>query len=261
MYAEINWFLMHYEVFGDAGCPLLWLHGWSGTGADWKFVFKDVPAGFQIIGPDMRGNGASSGFEGIHRFQQSGRDIFALLDRLHIEQVKAIGLSGGGITLLHMAIHQPERIEAMALVSVPPHFPEQARAIQRAFSFEALPEREQTMMRQRSLGGDKQIAWLIEQTHKMAESTDDVNFSPQMLHAIQARTLIVFGDSDPLYPVKLALELKKEIRNSSLWIIPKGGHGPIFGPHAARFEETAIAFLNGREFPQIIDNDRRFDSC
>lgn len=247
MNAPINGFDMHYEVFGEAGSPLLWLSGWTGTGADWKFVFKDVPAGFQIIGPDLRGNGASSGFEGIHRFEQSARDVFALLDHLGVERVKAIGLSGGGIALLHMATQQPSRIDAMVLVSVPPYFPQQARAIQRAFAFEALPELEQSMMRQRSQGGDSQIAWLIEQTHNMAESTDDVNFTPQMLNTVQARTLIVFGDSDPLYPVSLAHELRSHIPNSSLWIVPGGGHGPVFGAHAALFEETVTAFLKGRE--------------
>jgi pimeloyl-ACP methyl ester carboxylesterase len=245
MEANINGSRMHYEVFGSAGGPLLWLHGWSGTGADWKFVFKDVPEGFQIIGPDLRGNGASAGFEGTHHFQQSARDVFALLDFLGVERVKAIGLSGGGIALLHMAIQQPERIEAMVLVSVPPYFPEQARAIQRAFSFEALPEREQTLIRQRSQGGEKQIGWLIEQTHNMAESSDDVHFTRETLHTVQARTLVVFGDSDPLYPVELASELRRAIPDSSLWIVPNGGHGPIFGSHAARFEETATAFLAG----------------
>jgi hypothetical protein len=44
----------------------------------YRIVFKDVPAGFQIVGPDMRGNGASSGFEGIHHFQPSARDIFVI---------------------------------------------------------------------------------------------------------------------------------------------------------------------------------------
>src|SRR5690349_9499357 len=82
MNADISGFLMHYEIFGDGECPLLWLHGWTGTGADWKFIFKEVPGGFQIIGPDLRGNGASSGFEGTHRFEQSARGVLALLDHL-----------------------------------------------------------------------------------------------------------------------------------------------------------------------------------
>ena len=255
MDAEINGFRMHYEVFGEAGRPLLWLHGWSGTGADWKFAFTDVPPGFQIIGPDMRGNGASSGFEGTHSFQQSARDVFALLDRLGIRRVKAIGLSGGGITLLHMATQQPDRIEDMVVISAPPHFSERARLIQKAFSWESLSDREQTMMMQRCQGGETQIAWLIEQTHCMAESTSDVDFTPATLQRIQARTLIVFGDSDPLYPVELAIELQRGIPTSSLWIVPNGGHGAIFGPQASQFEKTALSFLNGLEYsgPSTID--------
>ncbi len=244
-HAPINGFRMHYELFGTEAQPLLWLHGWSGTGADWKFAFRGVPHGFHIIGPDMRGNGASSGFEGVHSFQQSARDVFALLDHLGIPRVKAIGLSGGGIVLLHMAIQQPERIEDMVVISAPPYFPEQARAIQRAFSWESLPGREQAMMLERCSGGGQQIEWLIEQTHRMAESTGDVDFTPALLQTIRARTLIVFGDSDPLYPVELAKELQAGIPKSKLWIVPNGGHGPIFGPYAPQFEKAVTTFLNG----------------
>ncbi len=64
---EINGYRMHYELLGE---PLLWLHGWSGTGQDWKYIFKDPPAGFLVIGPDGRGNGGSTGFEGMHSFRQ-----------------------------------------------------------------------------------------------------------------------------------------------------------------------------------------------
>ena len=241
---EVNRYRMHYELFGDpAGEPLLWLHGWSGTGQDWKFIFKDPPAGFRLIGPDVRGNGASTGFEGTHSFRQSARDILALLDHLGVRRVKAIGLSGGGIALLHVATQQPDRIEAMIVISAPPYFPDQARAIQREFSFESLPDPERKAMRERSKGGQEQLDWLMEQTRAMADTTDDVQFAPAVLRTIAARTLIVFGDADPLYPISLALELRKAIPRSSLWVVPNGGHGPVFGPHAPRFVETATEFL------------------
>ena len=242
---EVNGYRLHYEMFGDpSGEPLLWLHGWTGTGADWQFIFKEPPPRFQLIGPDIRGNGASTGFQGSHSFRQSAHDIFALLDHLDVHRFKAIGLSGGGITLLHMAIQQPDRIEAMIAVSAPPYFPEQARTIQRQFSFASLNEVEKNAMRERSKGGQQQIDWLIEQTHAMANNYDDVNFTPQVLGTIKAPTLIVFGDSDPLYPVHLASDLSDSIPQSSLWIVPNGGHGPVFGPNAARFAEVAIDFLS-----------------
>ncbi len=51
------------------------------------------------------------------------------------------------------------------------------------------------------------------------------------------------GDRDPLYPVEQAVELLRGIPNASLWVVPNGGHGPIFGEQAAPFVRTATAFL------------------
>jgi pimeloyl-ACP methyl ester carboxylesterase len=221
---EVNGYRMHFALFGDpAGEPVLWISGWSGTGEDWQHIFKEVPAGFQVVGPDLQGNGASTGHQGKHSFRQSARDIFALLDHLGIHRVKGVGLSGGGIILLHMATQQPDRIEAMITISAPPYFPPQARAIQRQFSFAALDEAEKIRLRERCKGGQEQIDWLVEQSHAMAETYDDVDFTPPLLGTITARTLIVFGDIDPLYPVRLAFELREAIPRSSLWVVPNGG--------------------------------------
>ena len=74
-------------------------------------------------------------------------------------------------------------------------------------------------------------------------------FTPPLLATITARTLIVFGDRDFLYPVSLAFDLHAAIPNSHLWVVPNGGHGPVFGAHAPQFAETALAFLRG-EWPQ-----------
>jgi pimeloyl-ACP methyl ester carboxylesterase len=50
---------------------------------------------------------------------------------------------------------------------------------------------------------------------------------------------------DPFYPVRLADEMYAALLRPYLWIIPNGGHCPIFGPIAPRFVETATAFLRG----------------
>jgi pimeloyl-ACP methyl ester carboxylesterase len=78
----------------------------------------------------------------------------------------------------------------------------------------------------------------------MAEG-DDPNFTPPQLATISADTLIVFGDRDPLYPVSLAVELREAIPNSWLWVVPNGGHGPIFGPAASMFAATVVEFFSG----------------
>lgn len=133
----------------------------------------------------------------------------------------------------------------MVVISAPPYFPEQARAIQRQFSFDLLSETEKIAMRERSKSGQKQIDWLMAQTQLMANTYDDVNFTPPLLGTITAPTLIVFGDADPLYPVRLAFELRESIPRAALWIVPNGGHGPVFGSNANPFAKTASEFLRG----------------
>src|SRR5262249_45087915 len=162
----------------------------------------------------------------------------ALLDSLRIERVKAIGLSGGGITLLHMATARPACLEAMVVVSAPPYFPAQARALQRGFSESALSEGELDLLRKRHRRGGNQVARRSEQGRASAGSYDDVSFPPPPLGTIAAETLVVFGDRDPFYPVALAFELYAAIPRSYLWVVPNAGHGPVFGDAAPRFAET-----------------------
>jgi pimeloyl-ACP methyl ester carboxylesterase len=244
MVVEINGVELNYETAGD-GQPLLWLHGFMGAGSDWKYIFKDPPVGFRLIAPDLRGHGASTNPSGEFSFRQAAKDVRALLRHLGIDAVKAIGLSGGGITLLHMATAEPMCIESMVIVSAPPYFPATARAIQRQLSEARLGEFEMDLMRKRHRHGDSQVQQLFAHGRAFADSYDDVNFTPPYLATIVAETLIVFGDCDPLYPVSLAFELRAAIPRSHLWVVPNAGHGPVFGDRAPLFAATALAFLQG----------------
>jgi pimeloyl-ACP methyl ester carboxylesterase len=242
MMLATNGMQLYYDTIGQ-GEPLLWLHGGLGHGADWRYLFGEPPAGYQLIAPDMRGHGRSTGAGATYSFRQSALDLFALLDHLQISHVKAIGLSGGGITALHMATLQPDRITAMVVVSAPAAFPPQARAIQRIYCEAMLTEAERLRMRERH-PREGQIETLFAQVHAFADG-DDPNFTSAHLATIAADTLIVFGDRDPLYPVSLALELRDAIPRSWLWVVPNGGHGPIFGAAAPLFVDTALAFFRG----------------
>jgi pimeloyl-ACP methyl ester carboxylesterase len=244
MLLAVNGIDLHYEIVGD-GEPLLWLHGFLGCGDDWRYVFKDPPAGYQLIAPDLRGHGVSTNPPGTFSFRDGARDIASLARHLGLTRVKAIGLSGGGITLLHLATSHPALLDAMVVVSAPPYFPEQARAIQRQTSEALLGEATMAHMRRSHKQGEAQIQALLAHARALADSYDDVNFTPSLLSTIGARTLIVFGDSDPFYPVSLAFELHAAMPRARLWVVPGGGHGPVFGEHAPRFVETALAFLAG----------------
>jgi pimeloyl-ACP methyl ester carboxylesterase len=223
--ADVNGLKLFYRDTGT-GEPLLLLHGFTGSGDDWQHVFAEPLSGYRVIAPDLRGHGRSTNPSGSFKFADVARDVFALLDHLGIGSMKAIGMSAGANTLLHMATQQPDRVTAMVHVSGTPRFPDQARAIMRATTEQTMPNAE-----------------LRGYAHAFADDRSDMNFDAASLSTITSRTLIVHGDRDPLYPVELAVELLRSISHSALWVVPNGGHGPIFGEQAAPFVRTAAAFL------------------
>lgn len=232
----------HYFEIHGTGEPLLLLHGFTGSSQDWTASANEWGTQFQLIVPDLRGHGRSSTLSKPFRHEDAAKDMLALLDHLGIGACKGVGVSGGGNVLLHMATNQPERVKAMVLVSATPYFPEQARTIMSQYA-DGMSEQQLEILRLRHPGGAAQINALLASSKAFATSYDDMNFTLPFLSTIQARTLIVQGDRDPLYPVEISIEMAKAIRQSSLWIIPNGGHGPVIGSRWFEFVKTAAAFL------------------
>jgi pimeloyl-ACP methyl ester carboxylesterase len=172
--------------------------------------------------------------------------VSALLDALGVTRCRAVGLSLGGNTLLHLATREPARVSAMAIVSSPLHYPASARAIMAASDPDGQSPDEWAAMRARHEGGDAQIRALFAHARAFATSHDDMAFTPPLLATITARTLIVYGDRDPFYPVEMAVELYRAIPGAALAVVPRGGHGPIFvEPERGWFARASLAFLDG----------------
>jgi pimeloyl-ACP methyl ester carboxylesterase len=244
LYAGINGMRMYYEIRGE-GEPLVLLHGFSGSGTAWEEFAEELSQNYQLIIPDLRGHGQSTNPSGEFTHRQSARDVFALLDELKIETFRGMGISTGGMTLIHMATQQPERAEAMVLIGATIYFPEQAREIMRRTSVEGLSERQWEAHRRRHHHGDDQIRALINQFHRFKDSYDDMNFTPPFLGTIRARTFVVHGDRDEFFPVSIPIEMYRHIPSSYLWIVPNGGHVPIHGKNHAPFVEKSLEFLRG----------------
>jgi pimeloyl-ACP methyl ester carboxylesterase len=240
---HVNGIDLFYEVEG-AGEPLLLLHGGTGTHENWAYAGRDqFLREYRLIAPDARGHGRSTNPGRTITHRQCALDMLGLLDHLGIQRCRAIGISMGGNILLHMATMQPERIAAMVTVSSTMYFPEQARAIMRQIPVENQPPSEWETMRQRHKLGDDQIVALWEWGRGMSVSYDDMNFTPPSLSRITASTLIVYGDRDFLYPIEMGVEMHRAIPKSALWVVPNGGHGPVFMDAATQFAQTALTFL------------------
>ena len=243
--ASVNGIELYVERSGE-GEALLLLHGGGGAGVNWQLIFDAAPEGYELVVPDLRGHGRSTNAGSGVTFRQLARDVIALMDSLRVTRFKAIGMSMGAKTLLHVATMLPERVEATVLVSGAPYFPEATRALMRAASAVAHDDQDWARMRQWHTHGDDQIRAIWAMPEQFANDYEDMSFTPPRLGRIQANTLIVHGDQDPLYPVALALEMHVAIPRSHLWVVPNGGHVPIFGNIAPLFARTALEFLNGK---------------
>jgi pimeloyl-ACP methyl ester carboxylesterase len=243
----VNGITLAYRVIGE-GEPLVLLHGFSETGRSWSGVLDDLSAHYRVIVPDLRGHGRSTNPSGRFTHRQSALDIFALLDRLGVSAFRAMGISTGGMTLLHMATGQPQRVEAMVLIGATSHFPEQAREIMRASDPESLSVEALERRGQAHSGGAEQARALASQFFAFKDSYDDMNFTRPYLSTITASTLIVHGDRDAFFPVSIPVEEYEAIPDSYLWIVPNGGHVPLLGPERERtfFTEVVLDFLAGQ---------------
>lgn len=166
----VNGMRMYYEARGS-GSPLVLLHGFFCCGRSWQPLLTKLAADYRLIIPDLRGHGRSTNPTKRFTHGQSARDVFALLDQLGVRRFKAMGISSGGMTLLHMATQQRDRLEAMVLIGATTYFPQTARAVMRRTSaVDSLPAPVSQHLRDCAERGDPQMRELVTQFHGFADS-------------------------------------------------------------------------------------------
>ncbi|MBN2172192.1 MAG: alpha/beta fold hydrolase [Candidatus Krumholzibacteriota bacterium] len=240
----INGMEMYVETVGE-GEPLVLLHGFTRSCRAFDPFVEALAARYRLIIPDLRGHGGSTNPGGTFTMQQSARDVLALLDHLGVERCQGIGISAGAVTLLHVATAHPERVEAMVLVGSGSRYPDHCREQLAQLSARTYSEAEMDRLRAIHRHGDEQIRALLRQLGELAGVEGDLAFTPEDLSAITARALLVHGDRDYCFPVPMVAEMYAAIPEAYLWVVPYGGHVPIYGSWAGPFTETVLAFLGG----------------
>jgi len=241
---------IYYECYGDPNNePLLLVHGFSSTGREtWTPVIEEFSQKYRLIVPDLRGHGRSINRAGEFMHRRSALDILALLEHLKIKRVQAMGVSSGGMTLIHMAMERPDCLEAMVLIgsthnrNIKPAEPVDTPTVKQLLD-DAGPWGGLRRLRPLHKHGKQQIRKMCKDFVALQSRTDDMAFAPDDLGKITARTLIVQGDRDAFFPVEAVLTMYRSIPDSYLWIVPWGGHVPIYKQRVT-FSETALGFLD-----------------
>jgi pimeloyl-ACP methyl ester carboxylesterase len=103
------------------GPAVLLVHGWPDSHDLWR---RQVPvltaAGYQVIGPDLRGFGASDRPDGVDAYNMGFllADLSAVLDHLGVERAHVVGHDWGSALAWALAAFAPERVDHLVAMSV-----------------------------------------------------------------------------------------------------------------------------------------------
>ena len=265
------------EVIGS-GPPLLLMHG--GPGADhWTLrQFRQLADQFTLVFYDHRCNGRSDGppVESM-TWENLTADADALRERLGYERWAVLGHSFGGTVALEYALRYPARVSQLILLDTgadawwPQHnaaellsrrgySPKIVRLVRRFFNGHVAPSRAQSSMlrfgsayfHRRGLS----LLWVMARDLLHGEWRTVFRGEPLVfagrhlfpgwsvmdrLSEIRARTLVIAGRDDFLFPPEHQAQIAAGIPDAQLEIVERAGHNP----HA---EEPAVVMRAVRRF-------------
>lgn len=109
---------------GDHGAPVVLLaHGFPELAYSWRHQIPVLAqAGYHVLAPDQRGYGGSSAPDAVEAYDIHALtgDLVGLLDHVGAAQAVFIGHDWGAMVVWQTALLHPDRVRAVAGLSVPP---------------------------------------------------------------------------------------------------------------------------------------------
>jgi len=116
-HAKVNGISIYYEVHGEAGEPLVLVHGYTGDVSDWRHQLPDFAATHRVLIMDHRGHGRSEAPPGraSYSIETLADDIEALIAHVGFERYHLLGHSMGGAVVQEIALRSPHRLISLTL--------------------------------------------------------------------------------------------------------------------------------------------------
>lgn len=256
---------LRYEACGPADAPpILLLHGFIGSSAEWNEVAGALSGDYRCLIPDLPGHGSSTGLPYPEAYTMDGaaRSLTALLDAESIDRCAVAGYSMGGRLALYLALRYPRRVERLLLESASPGLVTEEERAARRVSDEKLARRLETdefrqfvedWYRQplfATLARDEELlrrtieARVQNDPRELARSLRAMGTGSQPslwadLEDLTVPTLAIAGGEDAKF-VALAREMERASANVQTFVVSCAGHSV----HAEQ-PETYAGFLAG----------------
>jgi pimeloyl-ACP methyl ester carboxylesterase len=259
--ATINGADLCFETFGSPADPAILLIGGAAGSMDWwetDFCERLAAGPHFVIRYDLRDTGRSASSPAgapDYGIPEVDADALGLLDELGIDRAHLAGISFGGGIAQRLAVHHPDRVASLTLLSTSPGgpgndangLPPMSPEIAAAFA-EPAPEPDWTdraavidylvdgvRLFAGSLPFDEAgtralAAQMIDRTTNVAASQTNhwvlAGGGPvrPRLGEISAPTLVLHGTDDPLFPIGHGEALAREIPGARLVALQGVGH-------------------------------------
>lgn len=239
---------LHVRDSGPKGAPaVLMLHGFGGSLHSWEAWAQALSTSHRVIRFDLPGHGLSEPDPaGDYTDARSIQLTLALMDQLGVARASIVGHSIGGRIAWTFAARHPERTDRLVLVA-PDGFASPGFEYGRATEVPAVLGLMRHVLPKAVLRMNLEPAYANPQslTDELTTRYHDLMLAPgardamfkrlqqtvltdprPLLGAINAPTLLVWGEADAMIPVANAQDYLRALKNSRLVTFPAVGHLP-----------------------------------
>lgn len=237
---------LYHESQGDPTKPLLLLlHGGLGSIADFNPFVGPLSRDFHLVGLDTRGHGKSSLGSSPLTYEVCEADVIALLQHMGVETFSILGLSDGGIVGYRLAASHAARVTSLVTVG------SQWRLSPTDPAYDLLSDLTPEMWDEmfpasrayyESVNPAPDFSHLVKSAVALWTDLRSSSYPGDRIQCITAPTLVVRGDSDPLFSLAEAVDLQAMLPGASFFNVPFAGH-EVHVDSPQLFSEAARDFL------------------
>ncbi len=236
-YASLNDTTIPYLVGGD-GPDLLMIHGLSASLDWWQHNAPALASRFRVHLVDLPGFGRLGHLNQTHDIQGYADWLLAFMDSIDLRRPHLVGLSMGGDIAVRVAARYPDRVGRLVLATPAAILPGGSMFAWAITGIRVLTEIPASLIPLAIRDGrwvDLQTLW---RTSRNLITRDVRDLMPD----VQAETLILASNNDPVIPPWLAESFADSIPNSRLAVFPGAGHLVMLS-QPDQFNQQVISFL------------------
>ena len=231
---------LHYAEQGNpTGEAIVFLHGYSDSWFSFSRVLPLLSPEYHVFALTQRGHGDSDKPECCYAPDDFAADVDAFMEKVSIEEATVVGVSTGALFAQRAALSYPRRLSRLVLIGaqtpanedvvglveevraledpVPAEF---VRGFQESTVQQPVPQEFLDTVVSESL---KLPARVWRDYLEQAVLSIDRGYVVE-LREIEAPTLILWGERDPLFPREEQERLAEAIPGASLKVYPDTGH-------------------------------------